>query len=250
MKKSYNVYYNLGYWFLLLIVLVIAGFYTSYFKVIFEPTDPLIHLHFTLMAIWIVMLIVQPFLIKYKKLSYHRLIGKLSYFVVPLVVLSSFFMIRFSYFKEVEAARQQAPGVTMDTWLRMAADNTAIPFFYLGWFAVFYLLAVRNKRKSAIHARYMMATALTMLGPTVDRILIFHFNLFESVGNLVFAITFLLIDLILLYLLYKDYKEQRSIKPLTTSLLIYIIGQGLFYTLPGTVAWQEFMLLIMKPYAL
>ena len=69
MKKTYNVYYNLGYWFLLLIVLVIGGFYTSYFQVFFEPTHPLIHLHFTLMAIWIAMLIVQPFLIKYKKLT-------------------------------------------------------------------------------------------------------------------------------------------------------------------------------------
>ena len=75
MQKVYNVYYNLGYWFLLLIVLVIAGFYTSYFTVFFQPHATIIHIHFTLMTLWIAMLITQPFLIKYKKLAIHRMLG-------------------------------------------------------------------------------------------------------------------------------------------------------------------------------
>lgn len=65
--KSYALYPNLGYWFLLIILLVFGGFYHTYFSVFFKPKAIIIHVHFGLMAAWVVMLIVQPFLIKYKK---------------------------------------------------------------------------------------------------------------------------------------------------------------------------------------
>jgi hypothetical protein len=91
MEKSYNIYHNLGYWFLFLILLVLAGFYSSYFLVFFQPTPSIIHIHFTLMTLWIVMLIVQPFLIKYKKVAIHRMLGKISYVLVPLVLDFWFF---------------------------------------------------------------------------------------------------------------------------------------------------------------
>ena len=72
MQKTYNVYHNLDYWFLLPIILVVAGFYKTYFISFFDGHRPIIHIHFVLVALWIVMLILQPFLIKLKKLSLHR----------------------------------------------------------------------------------------------------------------------------------------------------------------------------------
>jgi hypothetical protein len=98
MPKSYDVYRNLGYWFLLLIALVFAGFYTTYFSVFLQPKASIIHVHFTLMALWIAMLITQPFLIKYSKLAIHRMLGKTSYVLVPLALVSSFLMVRYSYY--------------------------------------------------------------------------------------------------------------------------------------------------------
>ena len=90
MQKIHNLYYNQGYWFLLLIVLVIARFYTSCFAVFFQPHASIIHIHFMLMVLWIAMLITQPFLIKYKKLALHRMLGKISYILVPLALTSAF----------------------------------------------------------------------------------------------------------------------------------------------------------------
>src|SRR5215218_4254434 len=98
MQKTYNLYYNLGYWFLSLILLVVVGFYTTYLTVFFEPKDLILHVHFVLMALWIAMLITQPFLIKYKKRAAHRLLGKISYVLVPLVLISAFLMIRHGYY--------------------------------------------------------------------------------------------------------------------------------------------------------
>ncbi|MEO5997731.1 MAG: hypothetical protein ABIN89_13410, partial [Chitinophagaceae bacterium] len=77
MQKSFNLYHNLGFWFLSLIVLLFTGFYTSYFSVFFQPKAGLIHVHFTLEVLWMAMLITQPFLIKYKQRAIHKTVGKI-----------------------------------------------------------------------------------------------------------------------------------------------------------------------------
>ena len=249
MQKVYNVYYNLGCWFLLLIVLVFAGFYTSYFSVFFQPTAPVIHIHFTLMVLWIAMLITQPFLIKYKKLAIHRMLGKISYVLVPLVLISAFLMIRYSYYNLINDLQQKAvQGLnqfTNNQVLQQAAVYEAIAFFYLFWFITFYSLAILNRRKTALHARYMMATALTLFGPTIDRIVFFNLKLPAYIPYELPSL--LIIDIILALLLLKDYKDKRPTKALWICLLIYVIGQALYFTIPYTTGWQHFVTFIMKP---
>ncbi len=249
MQKSYNLYYNLGYWFLLLIVLVFAGFYTSYFTVFFEPKNPILHIHFTLMTLWIAMLITQPFLIKYKKLAVHRILGKVSYVLVPLILVSAFLMIRYSYYNLVYDLQQKAAqGLNQfnnDQILHQAAADVAIAFFYFFLFALFYSLAIINKRKSAIHSRYMMANGLTLLGPTVDRIVFFNLKLPSFITYEL--PTLIIIDIILVLLLLKDYKDKRPTKTLLSGLLIYVIGQVLYFIVPDTTGWQQFVAFIMQP---
>jgi hypothetical protein len=252
MQKSYSVYYNLGYWFLLFIVLVFAGFYTSYFSVIFQPTAPLIHIHFTLMVLWIAMLIALPFLIKYKKLAIHRRLGKISYVLVPLVWISGFLMIRHSYYLMIDdlhtKAAQGLNQFTNSQVLQTAADFQAIALFWLFMFMLFYSLGVINRRKQGSHARYMLASALTLLGPTVDRIICFGFKLEKLPASMPIELAaFFIADGVLALLLWKDYTDKRSIKTLLTCLVIYLSGQVLFFTVLGTEFWQHFVTLIMKP---
>ncbi len=125
------------------------------------------------------MLITQPFLINFKKRAVHRMLGKISYVLVPLVLLSGFLMVRRTYHLLVEDLQQKAAqGLNQlndNQILQQAAAYEAIAIFYLSWFALFYSLAIINRRKSAIHARFMLATALPLLGPTVDRIVFFKF---------------------------------------------------------------------------
>jgi hypothetical protein len=68
----------------------------------------------------------------------------------------------------------------------------------------------------------MVAAALTIIGPTVDRILYFLFH----VQVLPLAIpletfAFLLIDFILIVLLIKDVKEKANARPLWVTLSVY-----------------------------
>lgn len=247
-KKFY--YHNLGYWFLLFIILVIAGFYTTYFTRILEPTPAVIHIHFVLMTQWLLLLIAQPFLIKYKKLSWHRILGKASYILVPLLLITGFLLIRNEYYRNLEGLNQAVlTGQKQLSQPEILKEIAATPIglFYLTWFMVFYGLAIRNRRQSPKHARYMLATALTLTGPTVDRIVGIHFHIYTVAGISSFIISFLIIDIVLALLLYLDYRNKKETKTLWTCLLIYTIGQFLYYLLPTFDWWAEFMKFIMLP---
>jgi len=251
MRKNTSIYNNLGYWFLSLIVLVFFGFYQTYFSVFFQPWPDIIHIHFVLMTLWIVMLITQPFLIKYKKLHLHRSIGKISYVLVPLTLLFSFLVIRLEYYKNIERQSQQvATGLNhfeANEILRKAADSP-IGIFYFVWFALFYVLAILNRHHTSSHPRYMLATALTLLGPTVDRILAIEFHI-EIIAGFIptYAVSFLIADTILAILLISDIKNNKPIIPLAVCLIIYITGQALYFIVPHFDWWPLFLQFIMKP---
>ena len=250
MQSNKFHYHNLGYWFLLFIILVAAGFYTTYFTRIFEPAPAIIHIHFVLMALWLMMLIAQPFLIKYKKLKWHRLLGKASYLLVPLILLTAFLLIRNEYYRNLETLNlEAATGLKQYTAAEILkrAAATPIGLFYFVWFGVFYFLAIRNRRQSPKHARYMLATALTLTGPTVDRILGIQFNLNYIAGISSYVISFLIIDIVLALLLYLDYKHKKETKTLWTCLVIYITGQLLYFILPTFDWWSVFMKYILLP---
>ncbi|GAA4414044.1 hypothetical protein GCM10023187_43020 [Nibrella viscosa] len=249
---SASAYNNLGYWFLLLIILVLAGFYHTYLSKILQPQAAIIHIHFGLMAIWIGMLIAQPFLIKYKKVALHRRVGRISYWVVPLAIFSGFLMLRDTYYRFIADAQQKAAQslspLASDELQRQAAAYVSVVVFWLAMFATFYTMAILNRKRSAVHARYMVAAALSLLGPTVDRIVVFILGL-ESLpaGLPIEIIAFFLANTTLALLLWNDYRYKRPISALRNSLLIYLLGQTLYFTLPLTDVWGHIMAFIMRP---
>ncbi len=252
MQKKYNVYPNLGYWFLLIIPLLVGGFYNSYFSILFQPKPTIIHIHFTLMALWIMMVITQPFFIKFKKLHLHRLVGKCSYVLVPLLLLSTIFIIRYSFYAGIDrlmsGSIHAATPVSYEEAAKISATEGAIGTVYFLWLTTFYILAIINRRPSPVHARYMLATALTVLGPTVDRIFFIVFKLETfPFGIPVYAGAFFLEVGILGLLLWKDYQHKKPTRTLWTALLIYLVGQILFFTMKDTAYWQQLFISIMKP---
>jgi hypothetical protein len=246
MRKSVSLYPNAGWWFLLLIPLVAIAFYPTYFKVFFQPAASVIHIHFGLMAVWVMVLIAQPFLFRYKKLALHRKIGRATYVLVPLLLVSSFLMIRLSYYRFL-ASPQAATFPSRAELLKNAATFMAITFLYLGLLALFYSLAIINRRKPATHARYMVATALTLLGPTVDRIVYAISGVLVLGGVLpIETIAFAIADGILLFLLLKDYRAGRSTKALLTALLINLLAQLSYFLFQATEAWAAFVSFAMQ----
>ncbi|MEJ7830070.1 MAG: hypothetical protein WKF91_17810 [Segetibacter sp.] len=207
MERVYNYVYI---FFIGIFFVVIWGFWKTY--IVFFPSFKGFgythHIHGLLMMMWIFMLIVQPLLIRAKKLSLHRAIGKASYIVVPLLLLSIFMVDKISYDKMFPVAPQQA----------IAGIALNIPALFA--FAVLYGLAIWKKKKSRIHMRYMLGTSLLMIGPGLGRVLIVYFEVPfpEAViysYYLIMAIAFLL--------LVSDMIQKKPIVPYSIILLLMVL---------------------------
>ncbi len=207
MDKTYK---HLGYFFLLLIPLIFAGFYHSYFKPFpnfGNKFDVYLHLHSIIATLWVAILIVQPFLILYKKVSLHRSVGKLSYIIFPLLILSFFPRIMKIY----------------------NAGDFQFLFFPLAdgiLLMLFYGLAIYNKRKTGKHMRYMIASALVLLGPTFGRI---GPHLFGWSEILTQNIQYLIIDTILISLVLYDRKNHRQYQPYLVAIALFIVHQIIYH---------------------
>ncbi|MBK8391719.1 MAG: hypothetical protein IPL23_21635 [Saprospiraceae bacterium] len=84
---------SVGFFFIAILIITLLGFYPSYFSHFpkFEGFSLAFHFHGVLALLWLCMLIAQAFLIRAKKYEIHKVIGKLSYFVMPLLLFSFFF---------------------------------------------------------------------------------------------------------------------------------------------------------------
>lgn len=225
----------MGYWLMLFVLGVFGGFYVTYFSKLTETIPSVTHVHFAFMSLWMIMAISQPLLIRSKKLSLHRKIGKLSYLVLPIVIFTSFLMMRHSYQTQLSSLIENiAIGnetMNLDEGLVLLASFQSIGFAYLIWLGSFYGLAIYFRKSPTIHARFMIAAVLTFIGPTLDRILYYVFDMAYILPGIRTEYgSFFLIDLILLFLLVVDIRKRRNPWPIAFVLGIYIIIQ-ILYTL-------------------
>lgn len=206
MEKAYK---KLGYFFLLMIPLIFLGFYKSYFVQFpnFEENiTTFIHLHALISSIWIILLIVQPFLIANKKHQLHRKLGKLSYVVFPLLILSF--------------VPQMIRIINSDAPLFLffpLADSVLL--------ILFYALAMFNKRNTAKHMRYIIGTATVFLGPTLGRI---GPNILELSPGVSQNIQYGLIYVILISLIFLDKRKGKKYQPYLLILTTWTLHQIIF----------------------
>ena len=229
------------WWLWLLIPLTFFGFNPTYFSKIFTGLPSIFHIHVFFMVLWIAMILIQPWLIFKKKTKLHKTLGKFSYILMPLVLLTTWLMIRHSYFKfiadETSKMASEGKNITANEMILNAAEYMNIGVLYWLWLGIFYSLAVVNRKKIVLHATFMFAAILTLLGPTVDRIIIPYFIKYNLEVNF-FITTFILIDLILATLLIYQWKKRLPPKAAMTALGIYLIGQAVFFIFPRIYLWK------------
>lgn len=240
---------NLGFYVLLYLPLVAVAFYITYFSVIGE-TPMLTHLHFVVMVSWMALSIAQPLLIRAGKWKLHRRVGRLSYVVLPMVVVTGYAMLRSGTLRELNVLHDQVAAgarvLSEQQMLRQVYDYALLGTLYILWPAIFYTLAMVHRRVRVFHSRYMLATILTMTGPIVDRIFFLSLGLMHIGPLPAESISFFLIDGILAALLLYDRRNGRSIKPLTVSLIIYIVGQLGYFLIQKTPLWYSLAEFILR----
>jgi hypothetical protein len=189
---------NVGYWFLVLVAFVAAGFYFPYFSYFPRFAVPganwLLHVHVVALLLWVALLVVQPLLIRQRRRSLHRAIGIATYVLVPVIVLTSIGVMAKQY-REGESAGLAA--VANLASLYVSAGELLL-------FAIFYSLAVAWRKRVALHMRYMIATGLVLITPSLARVTGYWFGVPQFPS---FVLTFVVIDALLLVLLWLDRRE-------------------------------------------
>lgn len=211
MEKSYR---TSSYLFIAVLLMAFAGFYKTYFGFFphFGGISTALHVHVVLVLLWFSILIVQPFLIRGKKLDLHRLIGKVSYGVVSLLVLSIVWLTRLEFIRNTPVA----PGEP-DLRLIGTAD--------LSCFVLFYSLAIYYRHKTSYHARYMVMTVLPFINP--------------ALGRLGFLGPILALSILIGLLIYERF-HNKIYRPYLISLFAYLIIYIFFLFVINADQWKTF----------
>ena len=225
MERQYK---NISWFFLIIFVVVITGFFKSYFGLFpnFKDVDQTMHFHGIVLVLWFGLLIIQPVLIRKKRIKLHRLLGKFSYILVPVIIYSMVLITKHMYIRE--------ESTTMTEKERLA--DLFLPLSQMVAFTIIYILAMLNRRKTPSHLRYIIACSLVLLAPGLERIPIYWFGQPEEQSTL-FA--FVVTDLILVGLIFYDKKYNRKFQPYIVSLALLLVTHFLFFLIPMTNFWQS-----------
>ncbi|TAF30660.1 MAG: hypothetical protein EAZ67_13915 [Cytophagales bacterium] len=203
---SQKTFYTKAYlYFTLALIVMIIGFFPSYFGKL-EETNGKNHFHGITATLWMLLLIIQPLLYRIGKMQWHRRIGRVSFILVPLVVLSGFNMVH-----TMLNSGKYPPNIPYQI--------AFIDFILLPAFSIFYLLAIYNRKQIEYHARYMVCTVMLPLIAGLLR-LGFRFSFINSFSKAL-NFSFILIEIILLLLVFDDKRLGKIRPPYIIALLLY-----------------------------
>ena len=224
-RKKYYKYAHLYLALGLLVVLV--GFSKSYFTKLGNFGFPH-HLHGVSATLWMIILIVQPYLFQKGKLKTHRLLGWSSLVLVPLVIIGGIMVMQLM----IQGQANYPPNVV---YILAFIDACTL----IG-FAILYILALYYRKNLKLHSRFMVATIFGPLVPALTRV----FVLILGIGsNLIDGInySFILIELFLLFIIWKE-RGAKEVKFTYVPFLIFIIVQHiLMYSVNDWEWWKALM---------
>lgn len=199
-----------GYYFIGLMALAFAGFWKSYFSKFFNGTNDYnfyFHFHATMMVLWVVILIIQPILIRKKKLHIHRIIGKLTYVLMPLILVSVLLILN--------------SGMKATPSDQITFANVLFPVRDFLFLLVFFTIGAVYRRNVQIHARAMIITGIVFIEPALFRLL---GRLLGQLGGLI-GIFLILSLLVTLMIRERNQKNGRWLFPafFIVDVIVYLI---------------------------
>jgi len=209
-----------------LLALSLVAFWPGYLAKPMGTIGGLTHFHAAMGTLWLLMLIVQPWAIHSGRRQLHRIVGRGSYVLMPLVLIS---MIGLAHASMQGHTPQQVGGLAYFFYVRLVLLSIFV-FAYAG--------AIFSRHQPAVHARYMVCTGLALVDPVVHR-LAHRFELWafgsESFDYQLLSFGLVAAVLIALIGVERHARVGRHVFPLV--LVAFLIGWlplGLeFYKQPG-----------------
>jgi uncharacterized membrane protein len=224
--RAEPLYPRAVFYFLLLLATALIGFWGSYFSRLAD-NDLTRHVHAATALSWVMLLITQAWLMRRRKYALHRRLGRFSLVLAPLFVVSGAFLVHHSLAN---------PSPFMQ---RFGAQLAFVDLTTLAWFAIAYCLALRHRRDTPVHARYMASTALLVLPPALVRTLGSFVPWITSFGMALHT-GYFLTEALIAALIVHDLRGGRVRAPYVLLLALTIAQHIAFVVLPGVPAWTRF----------
>ena len=217
---------RIGYGFIVLLIISLLGFSQTYLVDFpdFKRFTTAHHFHGLMALLWILLLIVQPFLIRAKKYELHRQVGKLGYVIMPLLIISLFFVAKATYVKNL-ATKSEVEALAV-------LPNGTVEIFA---FSLLFFLAMKYKKNTPYHLRFMASTGLMMLGPGLGRLLVTNGIPFPIVivsiilGTTGVAVVWMILDI----------RNKKSAFPMGVFVVIGLVA-GFVNANSHAAWWQSF----------
>ena len=162
--------------------------------------------------LWTLTLIAQPILIRYKRYKAHKIIGRITYLLVPLVIITCAGVMRQQYYENI--------GQKMTN--EQSFKSLFTSFTGMLSIIIYYLLAIINVLKGniAFHMRYMICLFLEFIPPTFGRTLGYWLGMRQVYTH---TIAVAAGALILVILIIADKKRKLNFTPYVVALSLYLI---------------------------
>ena len=224
--RTTPLYGSAPLYFGLLLAVALAGFYPSYYGRLGEA-KALHQFHGGVATLWMLLLIGQGWLMRTRRLALHRTIGKCSIVLAALFVVSGLLIMRDMLTRDSGFARMFGPRLAF-------IDLSSVLFF-----AFAYGAAIYYRRNMALHARFMVCTALPLLPPALSRAL-GHYVLAPGASfGQALHISYIVSELIVVALLAHDLKTGKLRLPYLILLGVLMVQQASFELGPwgALVGW-------------
>ena len=205
-----------------LFLVAIVAFWPTYLSRLARASG-YTHLHALTASSWMLLLIAQPIAIRTRRIALHRTLGRASYAIAPLVVAS---MVLLAHSKTHGASPEDLVGAIL-------------PLSLAALFALSYTLGIATRRTMALHARFMVCTAMTLIDPVFVRLLNW---IYATPPFLYQWITFSLTDAVFAIFIWRERHSRagRGVFPVLLSLFVlsqFVVLSGLYQAR----AWEAFM---------
>lgn len=212
---------------LALLLLAAVAFWPQYLSRPGASIDAYTHVHAFLGLLWMLVLIVQPWLVATRRMPVHRALGRFTYVLAPAFVVTGILVahVRFSRMPDEIFVRE--------------AFSLYLPLFVATLFGLAYSMGLRWRRSPLVHARFMASTAVLFIDPVLGRILFFNFPPLPQ-PLLYQAITFSLVTAILVAMLRTLPDGTAGRAAYRAYVALAVAAQLLWFVLPPTAAWLAF----------
>lgn len=213
-------------YFAALFLVALVAFWPTYLSQAPGASSSYTHLHALTATLWMLMLIAQPVAVRTRRLAWHRLLGRASYALAPLLLVSIVLLAH----SRIKALSGEAYAI--QAYILYLQVSLAVLF------GLSYALAIYTRRSAALHARFMVCTALTLIDPVVVRLL-FWASPTPSWNYQWF--TFGLTDLVLVALIWLDRRSRIGHMVFPAMLAVFVLAQiPALFELTSTPLWQAF----------